>query len=43
MKKLILLLLAASPVMAHHGRGSTYDMKKELSRFRDPAAFGNKK
>jgi len=31
MKKLILLLLAASPVMAHHGRGSTYDMKKELS------------
>ena len=32
MKKLIaLLILAASPVMAHHGRGSTYDMKKELS------------
>ena len=31
MKKLILLLLVASPVMAHHGRGSTYDMKKELS------------
>jgi len=32
MKKLIaLLILAASPAMAHHGRGSTYDMKKELS------------
>jgi hypothetical protein len=32
MKKfIVLLILTASPVMAHHGRGSTYDMKKELS------------
>ena len=37
MKKLITLLvltaglfIAAAPVLAHHGRGATYDMKKEL-------------
>ena len=31
MKKLILLLLVANPVKAHHGRGSTYDTKKEVA------------
>ena len=38
MKKLVTLsvlivglLIAASPVLAHHGRGATYDMKKELA------------
>ena len=27
----IALLMLAGPVLAHHGRGATYDMKKEIS------------
>ena len=28
---LMLISLVASPLLAHHGRGATYDMKKEVS------------
>jgi hypothetical protein len=34
MKKLLVLvvmLAVASPVLAHHGRGATYDMKKQVT------------
>ena len=31
MKKLLAFFLFATPLLAHHGRGATYDMKKQVT------------